>query len=575
MPSLFPEVDADDRIRAIECAKQGNNGLAASPRLSQVNRMHSLARGAWTCALVLNLVACVSGDGQSGTDAIDVDMNPTASATQPDAPDDGADDTGDAGAGDDTNQTPDDDDSADETTPSDDEVAPPDDPTDETTPDDDPTDETAPDDDPTDETTPDDGDGGRDDSTSDEMAYFEPGTTLQLILEFTPMQAQTTIDRIGDAWFINVDLEFGIDGVTAYLAMTGTRYDDTTLRGTDGSRFDAGFHAETIGSRLEFEPCSVFDRGMISFESLNLDFSGATITGDARGNWESMSGGDYIDLTDFTASVVAVLDEQAPAAQLTSSTTLLPFDPITVNLSEPVTTEGFAVSVSAGEVLEADVVPDFDMREGFVTGFSLSMASGWPPGKTVSVRLDHATDAAGNESTNLDVASVAIEPAPDSMSNLGFELGAEGWLYVVAAEQVELENHQDSSIVVDPVLPPEGATMALITQRATGYLVAPDGATELCFTAGVHAYDLDASSQYGGGFDVELTSPGAHSLENVLASSFEPFANVDAGWSGFMDHCFGLPPDAQQGTWLNITPTGYAPPIAFPPDVVLDALRFQ
>lgn len=538
--------------------------------------MHSLARGALTSALVLNLVACVSNDGQSGTDAIDVDMNPTASATQPDAPDDGSDDLADAGHAGDTSQNSDDeqDDTAAETTSNDDELPPLGDAGDDTS-----TGETTPDDDSTDETTSDDGtadnDGGTDEQTSDEMAYFEPGTTLQLILEVTPTQEQTTIDRIGDAWFINVDLQFGIDGATAYLAMTGTRYDDTTLRSTDGSTFATAFDAVSIGSRLEFEACSVFDRGMISFESLNLDFSGASITGDARGNWEARSGGDYIDLTDFTASVVAVRDEQPPAALFTSSTMLLPFDPIAVNLSEPVTTEGFAVSVRAGDVLAVDVTPELDLREGFVTGFSLSRASGWPPGQTVSVQLDHAIDAAGNESTNLDVGSVAIEPAPDSMSNLGFELGDEGWLYVVASERVELENRQDSSVVVDPVLPPEGTAMALITQRATGYLVAPQGATELCFTAGLHAYDLDASSQYGGGFDVELTSPGAHSLENVPASGFEPFADVEAGWSGFMDHCFGLPPDAQQGAWLNITPTGYAPPIAFPPDVVLDALRFQ
>jgi hypothetical protein len=414
-------------------------------------------------------------------------------------------------------------------------------------------------------------DAGVGDDSSD-AGNTLPGDVIRLNLEL--QLSSTSADVVTDwasSWFLNVEV-----GDDSWLAFTGGRSGDanaTVWRSTAGS---SSAHATRVDSTITLDPVTVqiSSNQAVDFTAFELTVAGdGSVSGSASGTWRSF-GGDFIQQEDFAAQIAGGSDTEPPIVASVDGDEFYPFEPVQLTFSEPVLISSIDVTASAGEPLGMTFEYANDGRPGFAKSVTLRTVGGWPAGKSVEIAVNTADDAAGNRSNQGSLGQLTIPNVLDSNANLGFESGTSGWVNLsVVGEQPLTKSSQPE--LMTTVTPTEGSAMAFVTGRAIGYLVAPVGATRLCFDAGVVTSDFDNFETFDGGLDVGVYRGQPGQVLPFTGSAFAPYADVDLGWSGFKNLCVGLPDQSDQGVWLSLTPVGQAPPAFFPPDVYVDNLTLQ
>jgi hypothetical protein len=379
-----------------------------------------------------------------------------------------------------------------------------------------------------------------------------------------------------DGWITSTGAQSSMDGSVPYLHLG-----DSTL-----------VHGTLVGSNLSIDPVSVDESHSRSFDTtaqldaLQLKWVGdGTVIGSARGTWLEFEY-DMSLGSQFEAPVSGGVDLEAPSARVaavapdgtmaTDATVLFPFEPVMLAPSEPIVVSSFTAVAKFhnGETSELQAEFTSGAWEGFANSVAVRPVGGWPAGEVVDLSIE-AEDAAGNHSGDAPLGSVSIAAQLNTNSNLGFESLNQEWFGISTAEQEELTRWDTPEGSRHTVTPTEGTRLGgIVEDRAVAYLVPPADATELCFDAGFALQGISRLGEDGAVFDVGVFSTETQDIHHFGAADFIPYADANAGWSGFQHLC--VPLLGSDGLWLSIVPIPDTAPL-YPDDpfVLLDAFEFQ
>jgi len=374
---------------------------------------------------------------------------------------------------------------------------------------------------------------------------------------------------VPSSWSLNAAVTVRAGTAAAWLAATGTDWgtDPGFVQGTGGSYSASG---SVVQNTVTLDSFSVTteQRETLQFDQLTLTWDDqGKATGTASGHWTIIQG-DTVSDADFTSTITAEPDTLRPYPWLAvAKTSLLPSDAIPILLNEPIPKPGpdaQPVVTHDGTSLSVSPVWIDDTRPGFVRALKIEPIGFWPEG-TLVLELS-PPDAAGNSGL-ADISDVEIPAQPDTASNLGFESATSGWLGTLTTAPAFNPTEAGT-----PVTAPEGAELAKLTQitRLAGYLVAPDGAENLCFTAGLIA---QPGVQQIAGVRVVVASTTEKLTQAASSSAFEAGVSPQEDWSGFTDLCFQLPAGAIDGFWVTVETTGCQGNAVC--DLLLDDVRFE
>ncbi len=382
---------------------------------------------------------------------------------------------------------------------------------------------------------------------------------------------------------------------------------DVTVEGASGSGWLAGTEVQTDAGPLRITAGSSAVEAAVADNRLSLaDFEGALTpsdhlhfstfelvakvsdraSGEAMGTWTFYAGGDFRCELPFTATIEGGPDLEAPSfwPPAVGVSPLLPFEPITFLLSEPIAAEGPSASavVDARPVdtaLELEADPG---RQDFVRALSVASPSSWPAGAVLGITIDGLRDAAGNQPPAASLA-VQLAAAPESDANLGFELGLAGWLtdplppeqpgvfgLVFPAAGYEVTDDQGKPFLIAPV---EGQVMIVVgsTGRLIGHMLPTADATTLALSLAVADPDVPGILADAQGYHLTLLNMAG---ETVASLEGDPalFPNASAAWSGFARATLPLPTKRDGGLWLLVETVGFAPPVHIP-DLIVDDIQ--
>lgn len=241
---------------------------------------------------------------------------------------------------------------------------------------------------------------------------FEPSPAV-FTLVLTPTWSDT--DEANDQqWLFGADFA---DSNSAWLSSAGELDASASPSGHTQRSVEAEFSLS--GTRLEFEPFTVAaSEGGYSFSGVSLQRdSEGLIEGTATGTWIPQSAA-AAGVRPFTATIVAIADEQAPRAEIIDPEAMIRRDAsFRIALSEPIWAPTLAnVTIMSGDGPRPfSLLPVDDVRPGFVTEFQIvSEDDGWPQGEELEVLVHALRDTAGN--TTEDPLSLGTRLVADDTS---------------------------------------------------------------------------------------------------------------------------------------------------------------
>lgn len=421
------------------------------------------------------------------------------------------------------------------------------------------------------------------DADADAPFVLQGHRDVDLLLDATVTDCGFAADVFAQRWGLTGSVDFAGSKASGWLALT-------SVAGATGptARFTLGgkrFEGTVDGAAVHIDTDALFEPGGPPEDilALGLDLSwdaDEAVAGSATGTWQLAAADMRCDMP-FVATVTGGPDTTAPDARAfyDDRTVVLPFEAVSGSFTEPLATDAIALEASHAATLSLarDAI-------GMPIRFALVPLTAWPTGGSVQATLRGLEDGAGNLA-DAALGRFAIQVAPDSGENPGFESGLDQWItdplpppepWVIPGIRAATSlTEADLDGVEYTVTPPAGQWMALIDAgRLIGHFAPPPGSSRITVQLGV----LDPSAAWlradGAGFRITAFTD----REVVLADGTDLPEAVDpaATFTGFVPLSLALPPGAGAGagTWLIVEPWGYAPPVHLP-RVVVDDLRVE